>query len=558
MRSGSALHVKQWLANLDRSARGHAPHGARLLQRKCACGNHTASGECETCAKKNDTRLQRYRRTQHPDRADRTGSAPEIVHEAIRTSGQSLERNTRDFMEARFGHDFSHVRLHTDATAARSARAVNALAYTVGRHVAFATGQYAPQSDPGRKLLAHELAHVAQQGTAPASPAGSLQIDESQALEKAAERTASWVMDEDPHVGGNETTGVDCASAQVVQRIPAPPSYNKVTGSIDLSKLQFTPIADFKVGTLRAPLTLTPTLIDASLVHLSWELYDPTDKLVAGYSTLPGTAISKTSTFQLEPAMFQTGKAPTGRYTMRLVGRNSAHEPIAYFDRLFFVFSADLRTGTPQRSGYGDLTFTEYSATDGDFANGIDYVVNIKMNFMAKADAVDCNEIGFIQVLESSNLQGKSNHPFAGAAKAARATALNYSVDRARSGPSPFYGTFRNPKTKAIEPSRTTYIPGKGGHAPQAAKLEDQPSWTQPTVDRFESCATCRNGKNSGQVYGCVTWGFAADAAGRVTLMTRGYSTSPSDTLKGSLTNWNTWRSAQTKPSDFEAAPALK
>ena len=63
-------------------------------------------------------------------------------------------------MESRFGHDFSQVRVHRDAKAAESARAVNALAYTVGEDVVFGTGQYAPGSSTGQRLLAHELTHV--------------------------------------------------------------------------------------------------------------------------------------------------------------------------------------------------------------------------------------------------------------------------------------------------------------------------------------------------------------------------------------------------------------
>jgi hypothetical protein len=66
-------------------------------------------------------------------------------------------------MESRFGRDFSHVRVHTDAKAAASARAVQAQAYTVGSHVVFGEGRFQPSSASGRRLLAHELAHVAQQ-----------------------------------------------------------------------------------------------------------------------------------------------------------------------------------------------------------------------------------------------------------------------------------------------------------------------------------------------------------------------------------------------------------
>jgi len=69
-------------------------------------------------------------------------------------------------MGARFGHDFSKVRVHIDAQAAESATAVNARAYTVGRDMVFSAGQYAPNTSAGRKLLAHELAHVVQQSAA--------------------------------------------------------------------------------------------------------------------------------------------------------------------------------------------------------------------------------------------------------------------------------------------------------------------------------------------------------------------------------------------------------
>jgi len=89
--------------------------------------------------------------------------APAIVHEVLRSPGAPLDAPTRDFMEPRFGRDFGDVRVHADARAAESARALEALAYTVGRNVVFAAGHYAPQSAAGRQLLAHELSHVVQQ-----------------------------------------------------------------------------------------------------------------------------------------------------------------------------------------------------------------------------------------------------------------------------------------------------------------------------------------------------------------------------------------------------------
>lgn len=185
---------------------------ASMLQRKCACGGAPGvTGECAACRQK---RLQRQA----------TGwaelpAAPSIVHQVLRSPGQPLDPATRATMEPRFRHqfsrvrvqapplqmssadlligsptdihereadqtaeraitsgrhaaplgesavDFSQVRIHTDSRAAESARAVNALAYTVGPNIVFDMGQYAPQTSAGRRLLAHELTHVVQQAS---------------------------------------------------------------------------------------------------------------------------------------------------------------------------------------------------------------------------------------------------------------------------------------------------------------------------------------------------------------------------------------------------------
>lgn len=77
-------------------------------------------------------------------------------------SGSPLEASVRKSMEANIGHDFSHVRVHTDDRAASSARSINAQAYALGNNVVFDRGAYAPHSSQGKRLLAHELAHVAQ------------------------------------------------------------------------------------------------------------------------------------------------------------------------------------------------------------------------------------------------------------------------------------------------------------------------------------------------------------------------------------------------------------
>lgn len=92
------------------------------------------------------------------------GDAPASVSSVIRSPGQPLASSARAFFEPRFGQDFSRVRVHTDGEAQQSARDVSALAYTVGRHVVFGAGRYAPGTPNGQRLLAHELTHVLQQG----------------------------------------------------------------------------------------------------------------------------------------------------------------------------------------------------------------------------------------------------------------------------------------------------------------------------------------------------------------------------------------------------------
>jgi hypothetical protein len=103
------------------------------------------------------SRLQRSAISAEP------ANVPPVVHDVLRSPGQPLDGATRDFMEPRFGHDFSRVRIHADSRAAASAQSVNALAYTVGRDVVFGAAQYQPGTQAGRHLLAHELAHVVQQ-----------------------------------------------------------------------------------------------------------------------------------------------------------------------------------------------------------------------------------------------------------------------------------------------------------------------------------------------------------------------------------------------------------
>lgn len=95
--------------------------------------------------------------------------APPVVDAVVDSPGRPLDGSARAYFEPRFGIDLSTVRIHDDAAAAESARAVGAHAYTVADHIAFADGRYAPSTERGRQLIAHELAHVAQPGAQRAS-----------------------------------------------------------------------------------------------------------------------------------------------------------------------------------------------------------------------------------------------------------------------------------------------------------------------------------------------------------------------------------------------------
>lgn len=99
-------------------------------------------------------------------------TVPADVDGIVRSPGNPLDPATRAYMEPRFGRDFSEVRVHADAEATRSANGVQARAYTVGNHIVFGAGTFAPATHEGRRLLAHELTHVVQQTGARATAAG--------------------------------------------------------------------------------------------------------------------------------------------------------------------------------------------------------------------------------------------------------------------------------------------------------------------------------------------------------------------------------------------------
>ncbi|MCI0564204.1 MAG: DUF4157 domain-containing protein [Nitrososphaera sp.] len=141
---------------------------------------------------------------------------PPIVEEVLRSgSGQPLDAVTRADMEARFGEDFSHVRVHTGVQAAESAEIVNARAYTTGHNVVFDSGQYAPQTPGGKQLLAHELAHIVQQRNTSPDFASGLKIPVAgNAFEQEADRAVAAIVHQQFPTVSLQTSGPQ------VQRVP--------------------------------------------------------------------------------------------------------------------------------------------------------------------------------------------------------------------------------------------------------------------------------------------------------------------------------------------------
>lgn len=120
--------------------------------------------------------------------------APPVVHGVLRTAGSPLPDGVRRDLEVRCGHDLRSVRIHTDADAARSARAVGAAAYTVGDRIVFGEGRFRPDTLPGLQLLAHEVTHVAQRGPVAPSPTQPLRVADTDDPREVEAHRASRAM----------------------------------------------------------------------------------------------------------------------------------------------------------------------------------------------------------------------------------------------------------------------------------------------------------------------------------------------------------------------------
>jgi outer membrane protein OmpA-like peptidoglycan-associated protein len=249
-----------------------------VLQRKCACGNVSgAAGTCAECQQKQALPLQTKLKINEPgDRyeqeADRIADqvmrmpepsiqrqmepeeekegmvqrkaigervapldtkqesfeVPPIVYEVLNSPGYPLDFGTRVFMESRFGHDFSQVRVHTDAKAAESAQATHALAYTAGQDVVFGTGQYLPNTITGQKLLAHELVHTLQQRQTISNAPHRMELASANTMyEQEATQISDIVTSE-----RSTRTDVTMSASSSIQRTCKPAEIGSVSGCI--------------------------------------------------------------------------------------------------------------------------------------------------------------------------------------------------------------------------------------------------------------------------------------------------------------------------------------
>jgi Domain of unknown function (DUF4157) len=212
-------------SRFDKSRKAFAPKTpgstTGVLQRVCACGQHTTAGaQCEDCKKKAMT-LER-----HSTGVAVSDEVPSIVNDVLQSPGLPLDRKARSAMESRLGHDLSAVRVHKDSKASDSARAVHARAYTVGRDIVFAEGEYNPGSRAGDHLLAHELTHVVQQGTPKVSGRAERVGRPDSPEEKIAEAGASHAF---PHASTTHSVG-NHGSSTTLHRDPDIDSVDWKTG----------------------------------------------------------------------------------------------------------------------------------------------------------------------------------------------------------------------------------------------------------------------------------------------------------------------------------------
>lgn len=264
--------------------------------------------------------------------AQKLPDASKLAEDVLQTGGQPLDHDTRAFMEPKFGHNFGQVRVHADRRSEEAARSVNARAFTVGSDIVFGKNEYNPATAQGRQVLAHELSHTVQQGGAKTGL--NKQAAPSQAAEAEAESAGRNILHA-PGVRVGHSVGKG-----VLQRLPAAPA-----GIFqDRNKVNIGALTDMVTDPSITPQTATVTVTDPAAKSITWQLFDPSDTMIANLSSTPGNATSLTMPFKIDDTKL-TPPIIEGRYTMRCIIRDSA-TALAYDDRPFYVWIT--KSATPR------------------------------------------------------------------------------------------------------------------------------------------------------------------------------------------------------------------
>lgn len=445
--------------------------------------------------------------------------APRSVHDALRTPGRPLDDRAR--FESRFNTDFTRVRVHHDR---RSNADVDARAYTVGNHIVFG-------ETPSHDVLAHELSHVVHQRHAPHA---SLQ------------RLPNGGVQDPVHHGlveefrGDFGTTDDMLSDADIKYRSGPRE--------DLTRLRVDALPDMTRAAF-TPRDVRPHVNDTSVVSLSWQLIGPDSRIRRSMATTSRDADALTRPFRLESSDFSGASFQEGLYHLTCTANDASGWARLRTRRDFRMLSGDysgsLRT-------HGAFNFTRYDKTDAP-APGGRYYIFTRLEFDPHP-SVTCSQIGWIQTVQSLTPTGEANPSRADLG--ARSTAVSWAIDRKAGPPSPFYGTWTNAATGNIE------MPEGFGHftgpTHPETELRDRPNAQREQQRRFESCAVCRSGGTAGEFYGCATWGYTADANGRVTLHPRSFADAPTEEFIEARQMWNQWRETLPAASRPEAAPELR
>jgi len=209
-----------------------------------------------------------------------------LVNEVLRSPGAPLDAGAQRYFESRLGHDFSRVRIHSDARASQSAETINALAYTRGPHIVFQSQHCDVNSSTGRRLMAHELVHVIQQGQTQLASSDFEISSPGDRLEVEADRIADRVVTGAPTPKALHTS---LAQRSVLQRQPARPG--PAAGTCPTGVRLSTGGDDVHVPLCGIP-NVTATTVPANIPGIRWSLVPGTAQVATGTTINNGGVIT--------------------------------------------------------------------------------------------------------------------------------------------------------------------------------------------------------------------------------------------------------------------------